>query len=181
MKSNNISIKVAVQADAASWANMLLKLDKETNFTMFQTDERSSEISKYEDKIVNSVKNPKSIIFFAVDNDAPSMNNIVGYLSAEAYKNNRKSHAITVGMGVLESYCSKGIGKQLAVSLLNYAQEKNIKRIEAYIAESNHRSINLVKKFGFVTEGIKRKSIYINDTYQDEYVMALTINSELTL
>jgi hypothetical protein len=41
------------------------------------------------------VINPKSIIFFAVD-DALSTNNIVGYLSAEAYKNNRKSHAITI-------------------------------------------------------------------------------------
>jgi RimJ/RimL family protein N-acetyltransferase len=160
---------------------MLLKLDKETHFTMFQPDERSSEICKYEDKIVNSANNPKSIIFFAIDDDALSINNIVGYLCAEAYKNNRKNHVITIGMGVLESYCSRGIGNQLLIKLLSHAQEKNLKRIEAYIADSNHRSINLVKKFGFVTEGIKRKSIYIDDTYQDEYVMALTINSECTL
>ena len=180
MKSNNISIKNAGRDDAADWASMLLKLDEETNFTMFQPKERSPEISKYEDKIINSVINPKSIIFFAVD-DALSTNNIVGYLCAEAYKNNRKSHAITIGMGVLESYCSCGIGSQLLVKLLIHAQEKNIKRIEAYIAGSNHRSINLSKKFGFVTEGVKQKAILIDNTYQDEYVMALIINSESAL
>ncbi len=180
MKLSNISIKIAAQDDAASWASMLLKLDEETNFTMFQPKERSPEISKYKDKIKNSASDSKSIIFLAVDSVLLT-NNVVGYLSAEVYKNSRKSHAITVGMGVLQSYCSRGIGSQLLVKLLSHAQEKKIKRIEACIADSNNRSINLVKKFGFVTEGIKQKAIYINNTYQDEYVMALIINSENTL
>jgi RimJ/RimL family protein N-acetyltransferase len=180
MKSNNVIIKIAAQEDAAGWASMLLKLDEETNFTMFQPSERSSETSKYEEKIINSIRTPKSVIFLAVDNALP-IDNVVGYLCAEAYKNNRKNHAITIGTGVLSSYCSKGIAHQLFVKLLSHVKEKNIKRIEAYIAESNHRSINLAKKFGFVIEGIKRKGILIDNTYQDEYIMALTLNSESTL
>jgi RimJ/RimL family protein N-acetyltransferase len=173
MKLTNIIIKKASLDDAANWASMLLQLDEETSFTMFQPNERSSEISKYEKKIIDSNNNPKAIILLAIDNELPK-NNVVGYLVADGYKNNRKNHVLTVGIGVLNAYYLRGLGSQLTIELLKHARENGIKRIEAYIAETNKMSLNLAKKFGFVIEGKKSKAVRFGDIYQDEYLIALT-------
>lgn len=47
--------------------------------------------------------------------------------------------------------------------------------MEALIAANNYRSFILAKKYGFIVEGIKKKSIQINNTYQDEYLMAVEV------
>ena len=175
MKLNHISIKVAAKDDAVSWASMLLRLDEETCFTMFQPKERSSVISKYEDKIISCDANSKSIILFATDNTLV-INNIVGYLCTDTHKTRRKGHVTTMGIGILKAYHSQGIGSQLLNELLKHASNKQIKRIEAHVVDGNSRSINLLKKFGFVTEGIKQKSIYLEHEYRDEYLMALILD-----
>jgi len=173
MKSNTI-IRAALPEDALPWSAMLLQLDKEVEYTMFEAGERSPDISKYEDKIIATNNYPKSAIFFAIDNQLIDKN-IVGYLSIEAFRNNRKRHIATVGIGILESHCSKGIATKLFLEMIKHAQNNGLKRIEAHIAKSNNKSISLVKKFGFVTEGIKRKAIRINNAYLDEYLMALEV------
>ncbi|KTC93170.1 MULTISPECIES: GNAT family N-acetyltransferase [Legionella] len=176
MKSNNIFIKVATAEDASGWANMLLKLDGEVEYTTFEAGERSSEINKYKDKIIEVEKDPKSIIFLAIDNQLKD-NIVVGYLCIEAYKNKRKCHVATVGIGILKSHSMQGIANKFSEKFIKHVTESGLKRIEAHIAESNYKSINLAKRFGFTIEGIKSKAIRINSIYQDEYLMALEIDS----
>ncbi|MFT4060180.1 MAG: GNAT family N-acetyltransferase [Legionella sp.] len=176
MKSNNVIIRTALPEDASAWAAMLLKLDEEVEYTTFQPGERSSDISKYRDKITSSINYPKSAIFLAFDTQSEA-DKIVGYLSVEAYRNNRKSHVATVGIGVLESYSSQGIANQLFAELIDHVKRNNLRRIEGHVAQSNYKSIALTKKFGFITEGIKRNAIKINDAYEDEYLMVLEIEA----
>lgn len=173
MELTNITIKKASLDNAPNWASMLLQFDKETSFTMFQPNERSSDISKYENKIIEAQKNPKAIILLVIDNTLIK-NNVIGYLCAEGYKNTRKNHVLMIGIGILKSYHSNGLGTQLLTELLKHVRENGIKRIEAHIAETNKHSMSLMKKFGFVLEGKKHKAIFIDNIYQDEYLMALT-------
>lgn len=173
MKSNLI-IRIALPEDAAQWANMLLQLDNEVEHTTFEAGERSPVISKYKDKIIAAINYPKSVIFLAIDNQL-GHNNIVGYISVEAFRNRRKAHVATVGIGILESHSSKGIATLLVTQMVKHARKYDLKRIEAHIAETNYKSISLAKKFGFNVEGIKRKAIRINNAYLDEYLMALEV------
>lgn len=174
MKSNSVVIRLAVPEDASQWADMLLKLDEEIEYTTFQPGERSPDISKYMDKIAATTKYPKSAIFLAFDNQLEN-DKIVGYLSVEAYRNNRRCHVAIVGIGVLETHYSKGIANQLGIELMKHAKTNELRRIEAHIARSNYKSIALAEKFGFVLEGIKNNAIKINDAYEDEYLMVLEI------
>ncbi|KTD59286.1 GNAT family N-acetyltransferase [Legionella shakespearei] len=174
MKSNNIIVRKALPQDAPDWAVMLLKLDEEVVYTTFQPGERSSDISKYKDKIISAINYPKSAIFLAFDTLSED-NNVVGYLSVEAYRNNRKSHVATIGIGILESYSSQGIANQLFIEMIDHAKRNNLRRIEGHVAQSNYKSIALTQKFGFITEGIKRNAIKINDAYEDEHLMVLEI------
>lgn len=165
---------MAIPDDASHWAAMLLKLDDEVEYTTFQPGERSPDINKYMDKIAATIKYPKSAVFLAFDNQLQN-DKVVGYLSVEAYRNNRRSHVATVGIGVLESHYSRGIANQFGIELIKHAKTNEIRRIEAHIAKSNYKSIALAKKFGFAIEGIKKNAIRINDTYEDEYLMVLEI------
>lgn len=171
-----MTIRIAMPEDASQWAAMLLKLDEEVEYTTFQSGERSPDISKYMDKITATTKYPKSAIFLAFDNQLEN-DKVVGYLSIEAYKNNRRCHVATVGIGILESHYSRGIANQLAIESMKHAKTNDLRRIEAHIARSNYKSIALAKKFGFVIEGIKKNAIKINDAYEDEYLMVLEVEA----
>lgn len=174
MKSNNISIKSAAPDDASDWVNMLIKLDEETEFTKFEPGERTTDIISYKEIIIGIVKNPTSALFFAVDNYLES-NKIIGYVIAEAYKSNRKSHVATVGIGVLKSHRKAGVAIELCKTMKSYARKNGVMRMEAQIAEHNYRSVILAKKYGFVVEGIKKKSIQISNIYYDEYLMGVEV------
>jgi len=176
MFTSNIFIRAAFPEDALKWAKMLLQLDNEVMYSVFEAGERSTQINKYEEKIIESQKNCKSAIFFAFDReliDEP----IVGFLGLEAFKNKRKCHVATAGIGILKSYYSKGIANQLSIGAVEHAKKHNITRIEAHIAVCNYKSIRLAEKFGFVIEGRKRKAIKLLDDYQDEFLMALDVEA----
>jgi RimJ/RimL family protein N-acetyltransferase len=176
MNSNSVVIRLAVPEDASQWAAMLLKLDEEVEYTTFQPGERSPDINKYMDKIAVTTKYPKSAIFLAFDNQLEN-DRVVGHLSVNACRNNRKSHVASVGIGVLQSYSSQGIGNQLLIELIKHAKKYELRRIEGHIAQSNYKSIALAKKFGFMTEAIKKNAIKINDNYEDEHLMVLEVEA----
>jgi RimJ/RimL family protein N-acetyltransferase len=156
MKSNNITIEFASTEDASAWVNMLIMLDGETEFTKFESGERSTDTNGYKEIINSITKNPCSALIFAKDNHLIG-NKVVGYVIAEAYKNNRKSHVTTVGIGVLKSYRKAGVAIQLCKAMRDYASRNGMLRMEALIAASNYRSFILAQKYGFIVEGIKKK------------------------
>lgn len=52
-------------------------------------------------------------------------------------------------------------------------QERNLRRLEALILKNNCFSLSIVKKMGFVQEGILRERCYKHGTWQDVVVLAL--------
>ncbi|KTD02733.1 MULTISPECIES: GNAT family N-acetyltransferase [Legionellaceae] len=174
MLTSDIFIRNASPKDALKWAKMLLQLDNEVIYSVFEPGERATQVSKYEEKILESQKNYKSAIFFAFDKtlrDEP----IVGFLCLDAFKNKRKNHVATAGIGVLKSHYAKGIGNQLMSQMVEHAKKYCLTRIEAHVAVCNQKSIKLAEKFGFVIEGRKTKAIKLLNNYQDEFLMALDV------
>ena len=56
-----------------------------------------------------------------------------------------------------------------------WAQTKNISRLELSVMTHNLPAIALYQKAGFRTEGTRRRSLYVDDAYVDEYWMAKLI------
>lgn len=176
MSSANIIIRKAVPGDASRWAEMLLQLDEEVIYSVFEPGERSTSTHKYEEKIIESQQNQKSAIYFAFDK-AIEKEPVVGFVTINANKNRRKDHVATLGIGVLKSYYSQGIANQLGTKIIEHAKSNGLKRIEGYIAACNYKSLKLAEKFGFIVEGRKRNSIKLMDTYQDELLIALDMDT----
>jgi ribosomal protein S18 acetylase RimI-like enzyme len=83
------------------------------------------------------------------------------------------AHVGQVGMGVHKDYRGKRIGNALMKAALQAAKDFGIERVELEVYTSNTRAINMYEKFGFVTEGVKRKGRKLEGEYFDVQVMAL--------
>ena len=60
---------------------------------------------------------------------------------------------IDMGFGFLPEYEGLGLGHESSKAILKLAKDQfNIKRLAAITLENNHKSINLLKKLGFVYE-----------------------------
>lgn len=79
-----------------------------------------------------------------------------------------------LGYGVLNNHWRQGFGFEIADGMIDHAfQELKLHRLEAEILPSNIVSIQLSKKLGMTSEGIRRKSVYVDGEWQDHEVFAI--------
>jgi len=72
------------------------------------------------------------------------------------------------------SLTGKGYGTEAINIILRFVFEQlNLNRLQLEVFSHNLRGIRAYEKVGFVTEGILRQSLYYNDSYSDEIIMAI--------
>lgn len=147
---------------------LLNKLDDETDFMMFEKNERISKSSpsNLKNKIKNSI-DKSDFLLGAFDN-----NQIIGYISAEKGTYKRIQHKAYITIGILEEYTNKGIGTEFFILLDIWAKQQNIKRLELTVETENLNAIKLYKKSGFSIEGTAKNSMHVHNSFRDEYYMA---------
>ena len=97
---------------------------------------------------------------------------IVGQLGFEVYRNARRRHAGTFGMGVHDDFLRRGVGSALMATLVDLADNwLNIQRIELTVYTENVAAIALYEKFGFSIEGTAPMYAYRKGHYVDAYHM----------
>lgn len=92
---------------------------------------------------------------------------LVGYCTVEAIdKKNRKCElALVVGE---KTAWGSGIGRTVLEDMLRYAfDELNMHRVWAAVARGNERSKRLLRRAGFIQEGIMREPLIIAGEYID--------------
>lgn len=106
--------------------------------------------------------------YYALEN-----NEVIGWCDVIPQQREGVRHVGAIGMGVLQGYRKKGIGKKLLVGCIKDAFCKGIERIELDVFASNAGAIKLYENLGFEKEGVKRKARYIDGEYDDILVMSL--------
>ncbi len=87
----------------------------------------------------------------------------------------RLSHNVEYSITVLKDFWGMGIGNAITNEIIEFAKEKNIKNIVLSVRRENSAAINLYKKYGFKTVGIKKDYICIDGKYDDEISMQLQL------
>ena len=83
--------------------------------------------------------------------------------------------ACYLGYGLSKSFEGQGMMTEGLSAAINYIfQEKNIHRVMANYLDDNIRSANLLKRVGFIIEGRAREYLFINGTWKDHVLTALT-------
>ncbi len=152
--------------DADNMLKMLLELDKETEYMLFEADERPNDINRVKAMINQSI-NGDNLLLIATEDD-----NIIGFLSAQRGIIRKIKHTAYIVVGIREKFRGKGIGKKLFCELDLWAKENNISRLELTVMCTNSMAKQLYEKNGFEVEGTKRNSIFMNGKYIDEYYMS---------
>ena len=166
-----MEIKKIQMEDANNYLNMLLNLDNETKFMMFEPGERPTDINIIKNIIEKSI-NGDNLILVATNEE-----NIVGFLSVEKGEYKRIKHTGYIVVGIREKYRGKGIGSKLFSELDIWAIENKITRLELSVICSNTIAKHLYEKHGFKVEGIKKNAMIIDGKYIDEFSMAKIYNS----
>lgn len=156
--------------DAERYLNLYSKLDEETNFRLYEPNERNISLNEQTAEIENMINDGNSTIIVAEDGEE-----MVGYLSAFGRSQNRVRHIATIGIAILQSHVSMGIGTMLFKEVETWAKEHDKHRLELTVMENNPSAYALYKKVGFEVEGTKKDSLFINGKYINDIYMSKLI------
>ncbi len=167
---NDYEIRKIKIDDVDDFFNMMCELDKETDFMMYEADERKKNVNAL-DNLKLKVQNILKVddLLYVVDSKD---NGIVGFIWAEKGKVNRTLHTAYIVVGIRSNYQNKGIGKSLFNELDSWARKNKIVRLELTVEFANDIAKHLYELNGFEVEGIRRKSMKVNGEFVDEYYMS---------
>ncbi|WP_100065546.1 GNAT family N-acetyltransferase [Miniphocaeibacter massiliensis] len=151
--------------DDENYWNRLSKLDTETNYILFEPKERPKNLELIKNNILK-VKNNVNFILLATINEK-----IVSYISLNRDMLNKIKHIGYIVIGVLKDYRGLGIGSNLFNELELWARNNKITKLELTVICENTIAKNLYDSKGFIVEGVKKNSVFMNNKYYDEYYM----------
>lgn len=160
-RRSGLHIREISSEDYDAFLQMLKKLDEENSFLMFEPGEKNQvEIEDRNRQI------------FVAEADGKLVGHVT--ITRGSYQHNR--HTARLENGVLKKYQNQGIGTQLLEQAIQWAKDHDIKRLELSIMIHNLKAIYLCKKMGFQIEGMRKKSMFVNEKHIDEYYMARLFN-----
>ncbi|WP_429758150.1 N-acetyltransferase family protein [Bacillus sp. S14(2024)] len=160
-------IREITEADAAPFLKLCQTIDQETNFMLFEPNERDFTIEKQK-SMIQALLSPHNSTLLVAEKDEQ----LVGYIIARGGAVKRKQHAAYLAIGLLQQYAGQGIGKQLLHEIEQWARKQQLLRLELTVMSHNERAIALYKKIGFVIEGEAAYGVIVDGQPRNEYYMA---------
>jgi len=97
---------------------------------------------------------------------------VVGWCDVAPFGMTGFSHVGGLGMGVIESCRSQGIGRRLMELTLKHAKElSRLEKIQLEVFKGNRKGVAFYKKQGFQQEGCKIRARKLEGIYDDLLVM----------
>jgi RimJ/RimL family protein N-acetyltransferase len=113
--------------------------------------------------------NPHACAFIALEGAV-----VVGLINITGGELPFDRHAGTLGLSVAPHWRGRGLGRRMMQAAIAEARSwPDFHRIELLCAAWNAPGLALYESLGFVTEGVKRKSVNMRGALEDEVLMAL--------
>ncbi|OGW51454.1 MAG: GNAT family N-acetyltransferase [Nitrospirae bacterium RBG_13_43_8] len=162
-----VIIREIKESDAEEFLNLCKRIDAETPYMMFEPGERPTTIEDQRDEIRDILSRDNQTIFIAGKD-----NQLIGYLAAYGGRYRRNRQTVYIVAGILQGFTSQGVGTRLFEQLEEWAKKRKIHRLDLAVMVHNEAALALYRKIGFEIEGRKKHSLFINDSYVDEYWMS---------
>ncbi|HEX7065849.1 MAG TPA: GNAT family N-acetyltransferase [Bacillales bacterium] len=153
--------------DAEAFLKMLKQLDQETSFMLYEPGERRATVAEARKRLETVQKAEREIIFVAESEEG-----LVGFIEGHGGTLSRNRYCIYIVIGILEDYQGAGIGSKLFEALEEWAREQQIHRLELTVMEHNRPAMYLYEKCGFLVEGMRKRSLYVDGEFINEFYMA---------
>ncbi|MGF1686772.1 GNAT family N-acetyltransferase [Photobacterium japonica] len=162
--------------DAQQMLALDQQLDNETAFMLYEPDERTTTLAQKATRLQQLSDGAEGVMLVAVDDVSGE---IVGYIAGLVTGLSRVKHVMRCVIGIKQSYCGQGIGRQLFTALETEARARLIHRLELTVMAHNAQAIGLYHAFGFVKEGVKQEAMNVGGCYVDEWVMGKVLQPTL--
>ncbi len=116
--------------------------------------------------VTQGLENPGRIDVVAVTAGADG-ERIIGHALAEREVATRTGHNATVAVNVLRSHWRRGIGRQLAAALDQWAREQNLRRLTSMLQAHNTRALRFAAACGYREELISPRYAVIDGRAAD--------------
>ena len=166
--SEPVSVRAAVEEDAAALLALRSLLFSETEFMLWEPGEFRDTAADEAARIKRLNAGRNSVLFVAQAEEGA----LVGYVSAFGNTVRRQQHSTTLALGVRQSHWRHGVGSQLLQEALKWSMVAGVVRVELTVQCTNSRAVALYERLGFEREGVRRKSLFVNGEYVDEYLMS---------
>ncbi|MGV7116271.1 GNAT family N-acetyltransferase [Paenibacillus kyungheensis] len=165
-----VSVRIAQIRDSGALIRMKQKLDEQTTFMLLEPGERNLNEAEQRDMIRYALRSANSNIFLAEHEGQ-----IIGYLEAIGGKVARNRHSVYIVVGVLQEYANRGIGRRLFQTMIHWAQDRHLHRLELNVQGNNERALHLYRSLGFRIEGIQKNALVVEQRYVDLIQMGLLL------
>ena len=166
-----MNVREIIHADCDRYRQLRTTLDNESPMWGKVAGEREHLGDHATRQLDHLLENPSSTIFVA-----EKQATFTGFLALDTSLWQSLSRTTTLMVGVLSAYQGKGIALSLFQQAQVWTAEKDIHRIELVVLRDNISAIGLYKKMGFVEEGVRKQSSYLNGQFVDEIYMAKLLN-----
>ena len=145
---------------------LIEEVERTSETMLFGAGERNLSAEQFKKRIQSFGADASTILVAETDGL------LVGYLIVVAGTANRNKHSAYIVIGISEKFRGQGVGRTLFASLDKWAIENKLHRLELTVMTTNTAAIGLYEKSGFIKEGLKTNSLFVNGQYVDEYYMA---------
>lgn len=166
----NVEIREIELEDYKELLDFMKTVQGETNFLLSYSDENNRTYEEEKEFIKNIKESQTSNLFLAVQKDK-----ILGAIGFNGSERRKRRHYGTIGISVLKRYWGKGIASSLFKTLMIWAKENKIKKINLEVFENNIRAISLYEKLGFKLEGEIEDAIFDGENYINLLIYGLKI------
>jgi len=159
-------IRQAVVSDAEALQRFMQDLAAEELPQIFAMSKAPS-VEVQRKFIANLAEAERSVLFVVAVGDE-----IAGLLDFHGYPQPQRAHAGWLGMAVGKDWRRRGLGAGLLETLIAWAPEQGIGRIELAVLANNPGAIQLYERHGFTREGRRIGAARIDGEYVDLIEMA---------
>ena len=160
-------IRPAVPDDAAALYRFGEILLGESDFFLRSPGERARSADEMRTVIKRLHELPAHCLLCAWQEGAP-----VGEAVMIGGDFKRDRYSATVGVGVLAAHSRQGIGRALMRDIESFARNRKLRRLELTVMAHNTRARALYEQMGYLQEGVKRDSLFVDGVFVDEIMMA---------
>lgn len=166
MEKRIFHIRKATVMDAEQLSQLRLVVDGETD--NFDRERGEDFLSKTDfEEMIRSESVEGNSLFLVAEVEG----HLVGFLRAKGGQLKRTSHRVEFGVAVKKQYWGQSIGKSLIQEMLQWADQKGIRKVTLQVLETNQKAIALYERLGFIVEGELKDDKKIGDIYYSTILM----------
>ncbi|HUG17058.1 MAG TPA: GNAT family N-acetyltransferase [Thermomicrobiales bacterium] len=161
-----VACRLIRESDAEQFLDLCLALDRESQFMMYEPDERRSTVDAERDRIRDVLTTPNRAIIVA---EAGEM--LASYIELYGGEFRRVRHVACIVAGVRASHAGQGIGSALSIASEDWARQAGVSRLELTVMTHIEATVRLFQRRGFEIEGTRSSAMRVDGHHIDEFYM----------